>query len=174
MQESKRNQIVRMWYQRTPERRIAKALGISRRTVSRILSAHKKSRGDGASDEPAGKPKRPGFLDPYKDRIAALLMDQTCFELTMQRSRDGATRGHKPGPETSFFKLYGTELNQRRQELFTALAGQAALGWAGDGYDADDLGVTRDWLRSRGNTIEGGTSEVQLNIIAKRVLDLPD
>jgi alkylation response protein AidB-like acyl-CoA dehydrogenase len=109
-----------------------------------------------------------------RDRIAALLMDQTCFELTMQRSRDGAKLGHKPGPETSFFKLYGTELNQRRQELFTAIAGQAALGWEGDGYDADDLGVTRDWLRSRGNTIEGGTSEVQLNIISKRVLDLPD
>jgi alkylation response protein AidB-like acyl-CoA dehydrogenase len=109
-----------------------------------------------------------------RDRIAALLMDQTCFELTMQRSRDGAKLGHKPGPETSFFKLYGTELNQRRQELFTALAGQAALGWEGEGYEADDLGVTRDWLRSRGNTIEGGTSEVQLNIIAKRVLDLPD
>jgi alkylation response protein AidB-like acyl-CoA dehydrogenase len=115
------------------------------------------------------------FEDPLlRDRIAALLMDQTCFELTMQRSRDGAKLGHKPGPETSFFKLYGTELNQRRQELFTALAGQAALGWEGEGYDADDLAVTRDWLRSRGNTIEGGTSEVQLNIIAKRVLDLPD
>jgi alkylation response protein AidB-like acyl-CoA dehydrogenase len=109
-----------------------------------------------------------------RDRIAALLMDQTCFELTMQRSRDGAKLGHKPGPETSFFKLYGTELNQRRQELFTAIAGEAALGWEGDGYDPDDLGVTRDWLRSRGNTIEGGTSEVQLNIISKRVLDLPD
>jgi alkylation response protein AidB-like acyl-CoA dehydrogenase len=101
-------------------------------------------------------------------------MDQAAFELTMQRSRDGAKAGHRPGPETSFFKIYGTELNQRRQELLVALAGQSALGWEGAGYEAEDLALTRDWLRSRGNTIEGGTSEIQLNIIAKRVLDLPE
>jgi acyl-CoA dehydrogenase len=126
--------------------------------------------------EHLGSPKGEEKLhDPrLRDRIAALLMDQSSFELTMQRSRDAAKLGHKPGPETSFFKLYGTELNQRRQELFTSLAGEAALGWEGDGYAAEDLGLTRDWLRSRGNTIEGGTSEVQLNIISKRVLDLPD
>jgi acyl-CoA dehydrogenase len=113
--------------------------------------------------------------DPVlRDRVGQLLMDQACFELTMQRSRDTAASGHKPGPETSFFKLYGTELNQRRQELLVALSGQAALGWEGNAYAAEDLGLTRDWLRARGNTIEGGTSEIQLNIIAKRVLELPD
>jgi len=113
--------------------------------------------------------------DPVlRDRAAQLLMDQACFELTMQRSRDGAARGARPGPETSFFKVYGTELNQRRQELLVALAGQAALGWEGDAYTPEDLQLTRDWLRSRGNTIEGGTSEIQLNIIAKRVLELPE
>ena len=42
------------------------------------------------------------------------------------------------------------------------------------GFDEDELKMTRDWLRSRGNTIEGGTSEIQLNIIAKQVLGLPD
>jgi alkylation response protein AidB-like acyl-CoA dehydrogenase len=113
--------------------------------------------------------------DPLlRDRIAQLLLDQTCFELTMQRSRDGAKAGHRPGPETSFFKVYGTELNQRRQELLVALSGEGALGWEGESYGPDELQLTRDWLRSRGNTIEGGTSEVQLNIIAKRVLDLPE
>jgi alkylation response protein AidB-like acyl-CoA dehydrogenase len=113
--------------------------------------------------------------DPIlRDRTAALLMDQACFELTMQRSRDAVKAGHRPGPETSFFKIYGTELNQRRQELLVALAGQQALGWEGDGYDEDEIALAREWLRSRGNTIEGGTSEIQLNIIAKRVLGLPD
>jgi alkylation response protein AidB-like acyl-CoA dehydrogenase len=72
------------------------------------------------------------------------------------------------------FKVYGTELNQRRLELMLSIAGPQALGWEGAGFATHELGITRDWLRSRANTIEGGTSEVQLNIIAKRVLGLPD
>ena len=71
------------------------------------------------------------------------------------------------------FKVYGTELNQRRMELMVRILGPDALGWDGVGFDDFALGTTRDWLRSRGNSIEGGTSEVQLNIIAKRVLGLP-
>ena len=72
------------------------------------------------------------------------------------------------------FKVYGTELNQRRYELIVRTLGPDALGWEGPGFDEWDLSATREWLRSRGNTIEGGTSEVQLNIISKRVLGLPD
>jgi alkylation response protein AidB-like acyl-CoA dehydrogenase len=72
------------------------------------------------------------------------------------------------------FKIYGTELNQRRHELMVRIAGPQSLGWDGPGFEDDELTLTRDWLRTRGNTIEGGTSEVQLNIIAKRVLGLPD
>jgi alkylation response protein AidB-like acyl-CoA dehydrogenase len=82
--------------------------------------------------------------------------------------------GHKPGPETSIFKLYGTELNMRRTALSVRIAGPQGLGWEGPGYDDEELDLTRQWLRARGNSIEGGTSEVQLNIIAKRVLGLPD
>ena len=70
--------------------------------------------------------------------------------------------------------VYGTELNQRRHELLVSIAGPQALGWQGPGFAAEELSLTRDWLRSRGNSIEGGTSEIQLNIIAKRVLGLPD
>ena len=55
-----------------------------------------------------------------------------------------------------------------------AIPGPQGLGWEGAGFADDELQLTRDWLRSRGNTIEGGTSEIQLNIIAKRVLGLPD
>jgi alkylation response protein AidB-like acyl-CoA dehydrogenase len=109
-----------------------------------------------------------------RDRIAAGEMDQRAFELTMLRSRDSMKAGHKPGAETSFFKLHGTEINMRRNELEMQIAGPQSLGWEGEGFDERELAAARAWLRSRGNSIEGGTSEVQLNIIAKRVLGLPD
>jgi alkylation response protein AidB-like acyl-CoA dehydrogenase len=115
------------------------------------------------------------IADPViRDRMAQVEIDQACLDLTLARSRDNMKAGHRPGPETSIFKLYGTELNQRRRELMVAIAGPQALGWEGPGFAEAELKLTRDWLRSRGNTIEGGTSEVQLNIIAKRVLGLPD
>jgi alkylation response protein AidB-like acyl-CoA dehydrogenase len=62
----------------------------------------------------------------------------------------------------------------RRQHLLTQIAGPQALGWEGEGFDEEDLETTRDWLRSRGNSIEGGTSEIQLGVVAKRILGLPD
>jgi alkylation response protein AidB-like acyl-CoA dehydrogenase len=109
-----------------------------------------------------------------QQRMAQYEMDTLAFKLTTDRSRDAAKAGRPPGPESSMFKIYGTELNQRRQELLLSIAGPQALGWEGAGFEERELTLTRDWLRSRGNTIEGGTSEVQLNIIAKRVLGLPD
>ena len=115
------------------------------------------------------------IADPLlRDRVAQISMDERCFALTTQRSADSVKAGHKPGPESSIFKIYGTELNQRRHELMLSLRGPQCLGWEGPGFDERELVQTRDWLRSRGNTIEGGTSEVQLNIIAKHVLSLPD
>jgi len=109
-----------------------------------------------------------------RDRLAQLEMDQRCLDWTLARSRDTAKSGHAPGPETSIFKYYGTELNKRRRELKVSILGPQALGWEGDAFTPEELDLTREWLRSRGNSIEGGTSEIQLNIIAKRVLGLPD
>ena len=115
------------------------------------------------------------IADPVvRDRMAQVEMDQACLDLTLARARDNQKAGHKPGPESSIFKYYGTELNQRRRSLMVEILGPQALGWEGPGFDEDELKMTRDWLRSRGNSIEGGTSEIQLNIIAKRVLGLPD
>jgi alkylation response protein AidB-like acyl-CoA dehydrogenase len=109
-----------------------------------------------------------------RDQIAQNEMDARAFGLTVKRTGDAAKAGHQPGAESSLFKIYGTELNQRRHELMVRLAGPQALGWEGPGFEEDELELTRAWLRSRGNSIEGGTSEIQLNIIAKRVLGLPD
>jgi len=110
----------------------------------------------------------------FRDRMAQIDVDQACLDLTLARSRDRMRAGHAPGPETSIFKYYGTELNKRRRELMVAIAGPQGVGWDGPGFDDEELRLTREWLRSRGNSIEGGTSEIQLNIIAKRVLGLPD
>ncbi|MFT7090832.1 MAG: alkylation response protein AidB-like acyl-CoA dehydrogenase [Candidatus Azotimanducaceae bacterium] len=72
------------------------------------------------------------------------------------------------------FKLYGTEHNKDRYEVMLELQGTNSLGWEGAGFNDRELSTTREWLRSKANSIEGGTSEVQLNVIAKRVLNLPD
>jgi alkylation response protein AidB-like acyl-CoA dehydrogenase len=72
------------------------------------------------------------------------------------------------------FKYYGTEQNKRKYEILLEMMGTRALGWEGYGFEERELGATRQWLRSKANSIEGGTSEVQLNVIAKRVLGLPD
>jgi alkylation response protein AidB-like acyl-CoA dehydrogenase len=109
-----------------------------------------------------------------RDEIAQTEMDARLFGLTVQRTSDSTKAGHQPGPESSMFKVYATELNKRRTELMVRIAGPQGLGWDGDGFDEEELQRTRDWLRARGNSIEGGTSEIQLNIIAKHVLGLPE
>ncbi|MBX3508105.1 MAG: acyl-CoA dehydrogenase family protein [Parvibaculum sp.] len=109
-----------------------------------------------------------------RDHITRQKMDSKAFALTMQRSAEEAKAGQGPGAASSIFKYYGTELNKRRYELLLELMGTQALGWEGDGFTDDEIGITRSWLRSKGNSIEGGTSEVQLNVVSKRVLGLPD
>ncbi len=89
----------------------------------------------------------------------------------MDRARDEVRAGASLGARSSLFKYCGTELNMRRQELLMAIHGAQGLDW--DGPDTADGLVPRSWLRSRGNAIEGGTSEIQLNIVAKHMLGLP-
>jgi alkylation response protein AidB-like acyl-CoA dehydrogenase len=115
------------------------------------------------------------IADPIlRDRVAAYSMDMHAFQLTRRRAAEEAEAGAPPGPLSAMFKLQATELNKRRYEMLLEAEGFQGLGWEGDGFTPDELRFTREWLRSKANTIEGGTSEVQLNIIAKRVLGLPD
>jgi alkylation response protein AidB-like acyl-CoA dehydrogenase len=109
-----------------------------------------------------------------RDRIAQLTMDKICLDLTIARTKEAMKLGQQPGAETSIFKYYATELNKDRHHLMVSILGPQGLGWEGEGFNDEETQLTRAWLRSRGNSIEGGTSEVQLNIIAKRVLGLPD
>jgi len=115
------------------------------------------------------------LADPIlRDRIAQAELDALCFGLTLRRSGEEAKTGHGTGAASSMFKLYASESNKRRAEIQVAIRGANALGWEGEGFTPEELAETRGWLRSKGNSIEGGTSEIQLNVIAKRVLGLPD
>ena len=113
--------------------------------------------------------------DPVlRDQIAQFKIDSEAFALTSQRSVQESKQGQGPNATSSMFKYYGCELNKRRYELLLQSIGSQSLGWEGEGFENEELLVTREWLRSKANSIEGGTLEVQLNIIAKRVLGLPD
>ena len=113
--------------------------------------------------------------DPVlRDAVARHVMDDHAFQLTLQRAAAESAAGAATGGLSSMFKYYGTEQNKRKFELILKLAGTSALGWEGEDFTEEERLVCRTWLRSKGNSIEGGTSEIQLNVIAKRVLGLPD
>lgn len=113
--------------------------------------------------------------DPVlRDQIAQFKIDTDAFSFTSQRSLEEAKQGQGPNATSSMLKYYGCELNKRRYELLLQAMGSQSLGWEGEGFAEDELQITREWLRSKANSIEGGTLEVQLNVIAKRVLGLPD
>ena len=101
-------------------------------------------------------------------------MNDRAFGLTVKRSFEESKTNTAPSFVSSMFKYYGTEQNIKRFELMQRAMGSQMLGWEGEGFAEDELTQTRAWLRSKANSIEGGTSEVQLNIISKRVLGLPD
>lgn len=143
-----------------------------REMISSFGAAPKQSPGDAAlaafGADASGRLNN-GIL---RHTIAQYQLDALAFGATMSRVGDEAKAGQGLGAASSIFKYYGTELNKRRNELNLAIGGEQALGWEGDAYQGG--ATSRDWLRSKGNSIEGGTSEVQLNIVAKRVLGLPD
>jgi acyl-CoA dehydrogenase len=110
--------------------------------------------------------------DPVlRGQIASYEVDAAAFRLTMERVGDLAKAGQAHPAISSLLKYYGTELNKRRLELTMSAGGSDALEWEGE--RSHDGFTARAWLRSKANSIEGGTSEVQLNIIAKRILGLP-
>jgi len=95
-------------------------------------------------------------------------IDGLAVGLTLERYKDQAEAGHGVGDASAMLKYQGTELNKRRHELLMSVAGSDALDW-----DGPYGGLPADWLRTKANSIEGGTSEVMLSIISRRVLGLP-
>jgi alkylation response protein AidB-like acyl-CoA dehydrogenase len=103
--------------------------------------------------------------------IARMDVDMMAFKLAMERTVDQIKRGQINPAAASMLKYYGTELNKRQYELIMSAGGAEALEWESERSKKGDS--ARTWLRTKANSIEGGTSEVQLNIIAKRILNLP-
>ena len=103
--------------------------------------------------------------------IARFEMDEQCLQLSIERARDETKAGVSLGAASSMFKYYGTELNKRRYELLMAIGGSDALIW--EGVESQSGQLPKSWLGTKGNSIEGGTSEIQLNIVAKHMLGLP-
>ena len=138
------------------------ALGGSGRKVHDIAKSYLGT-ADGRIDHPA-----------LRAKVAEHNINDRAFQLTLARSGEEAKAGNADANLASMFKYYGSEQNKRKYELLLETMGTQTLGWSGTGFDERELATTRNWLRSKANSIEGGTSEVQLNVIAKRVLGLPD
>ena len=107
-------------------------------------------------------------------RIVRSRIDSQAFFLTLSRVAAESRSNNGPSAATSIIKYAAATLAQERSELIVEALGAKGLGWEGDAFTPAERQATRGWLRSKGNSIEGGTSEVNLNVIAKRVLGLPD
>ena len=153
------------------ERTMISAMGLSgggdgsKKTKSGLAEIGKKYVGIDADQKISDKALR--------RKVAMHDLNSRAFGLTMQRVGE-ETKVGAPSPAAAMGKYYGTEHNKLRYELMLEAMGTQGVGWDGEGFSMEELAITRDWLRTKANSIEGGTSEVQLNVISKRVLGLPD
>jgi alkylation response protein AidB-like acyl-CoA dehydrogenase len=126
--------------------------------------------GTGGSSVTLGPVVKP--TDPFlRAELAAFDVDALAFAAMSERFAAMWKAGEAHPASPSMMKYAGTELNKRRNELAMAAGGSDALEW--DSERSRSGATSRTWLRSKGNSIEGGTSEIQLNIIAKHILRLP-
>ena len=112
--------------------------------------------------------------DPVvRSRVMRLWAQERIRGWTNARVRAALSAGQSPGPGASIGKVHQATLNQRIQELMVDLCGTAATAWPMTD-DADDLPrEVQGWLRSLANSTEGGTTDINKNILGERVLGLP-
>ena len=152
-------------------------------TIAKYLLTHEREMIGGMGRTAAGQKSLPqiavdavGLEDGkladgmLRGELATWDLDAAAFALTAERVLDEAKAGQGVGAASAMLKYYGTELNKRRQELMVALHGSDGLLWEGEA--SREGAIPRTWLRSKGNSIEGGTTEVQLNVIARNILGL--
>jgi acyl-CoA dehydrogenase len=109
----------------------------------------------------------------WRERVLTYEMHNRVFRLAQRRAVE-ESEGGTPGPVTSIFKVYGSELQQDYYDIMTQIRGYRGFGWDADTFSAAELETTRQWLYYRAGSIYSGSNEIQRNIIAKRVLGLPD
>ncbi|MDZ3992020.1 Acyl-CoA dehydrogenase FadE34 [Pseudomonas sp. Teo4] len=119
------------------------------------------------------QPRSQGEL-ALQARAVACAMDEHAYGLTVQRMAEEGRGGDDISGLMAIMKLVHTEQERDKFEVLLDVMGGHAFGWQPEGFSARELAVTRAWLNSYALTISGGASEVQLNVIAKRVLGLPD
>ncbi len=109
-----------------------------------------------------------------RQRVTQNKMNFQALGQTIARTAAEARASNGPSAATSIIKYAAASFAQERSELMVEAMGHQGLGWQGDGYEPGELLAVRGWLRSKGNSIEGGTSEININVVSKRVLGLPD
>jgi alkylation response protein AidB-like acyl-CoA dehydrogenase len=109
-----------------------------------------------------------------RQRITLNKMNFQALRQTIGRTAAESRAANGPSAATSIIKYAAAEFAKERSELMVEAMGDQGLGWSGDGFSEAERLAVRGWLRAKANSIEGGTSEVNLNVVSKRVLGLPD
>ncbi|NMG31556.1 acyl-CoA dehydrogenase family protein [Aromatoleum evansii] len=107
-------------------------------------------------------------------RVLAMAMDEHAYTITTQRMGEEMRTRQDVSGLMAIMKLVHSEQEKDKLEVLLDVMGHRALGWEDEAFDSSELALTRAWLGSFAQTIAGGSSEVQLNVIAKRVLGLPE
>ncbi len=157
--------------------------------AKRLLQYERSGPGDGGGGTQKSKPRMNPIAkiakdylgeidgriaDPVvRDEVLRHAMSERSLQLTARRVSEENKSTGAPGAATSIFKYLGSTLSKNGSQLKSTLRGTRGLAWDGP-FERDEFQATHGWLRDRAVTIYGGTNEVQLNIIAKRVLGLPD
>ena len=115
------------------------------------------------------------LADPaLRQRLASQELEKRALSLTMRRAAEEARAGQKGRDIGSLGKYRWANMVKNEQDIALLALGTQGLGWSGPGFDEKQLERTKAWLTTRADSIWGGTNEVQLNVIAKRVLQIPE
>ncbi|MDE0885409.1 MAG: acyl-CoA dehydrogenase family protein [Myxococcota bacterium] len=115
------------------------------------------------------------LADPtLRQRLAAQELEARALSLTMRRAGEELRSGQVGRDIGSLGKYRWANMVKNEQDLAMAAMGAQGLGWSGPGFEDTQLERTRAWLTTRADSIWGGTNEVQMNVIAKRVLKMPE